>query len=294
MRILILGGAGMLGHQLWRQWHQRHEVWVTLRQPLEHYREYGLFEPERALTDVDVASDEALDDAFCRARPDAVINCVGIIKQLKEAHDPLVSIAINSLLPHRLNQLCAEHGARLIHISTDCVFSGRKGSYTEQDMPDAEDLYGRTKLLGEVGGPQGLTLRTSIIGRELRTRSGLIDWFLSQQGHSIKGYRRAIYTGFTTLELARIIERVLLQYPQLHGVWQVSADVISKYELLLLARDAFRWQGEIVPDDSLVCDRSLDSSRFRSATGYQPPSWSAMLNELAASPEPALLASAPL
>lgn len=282
MRILILGGAGMLGHQLWRQWHRDHEVWVTLRQPLETYSEHHLFESERTLTGVDVASDVALAEVFRRARPQAVINCVGIIKQLREAHDPLVSITINSLLPHRLNRLCMEHDARLIHISTDCVFSGRKGAYTEQDVPDAEDLYGRSKLLGELGGPQGLTLRTSIIGRELSTHSGLIDWFLSQRGHTIKGYRRALYTGFTTLELARIIEHVLLRHPQLHGLWQVSAEVISKYELLLLAKDAFHWNGDIVPDDTLICDRSLDSTRFRTATGYLPPSWSAMMRELAA------------
>ena len=285
MRILILGGAGMLGHQLWRQLHLRHEVWVTLRQPLENYCGHGLFEVERTLTGVDVASDAALAQVFRQACPEAVINCVGIIKQLREAYDPLVSIAINSLLPHRLNQLCRAYDSRLIHISTDCVFSGRKGGYSEQDVPDAEDLYGRTKLLGEVGGPQSLSLRTSIIGRELRTRSGLIDWFLSQRGRTIKGYRRALYSGFTTVELARIIEHVLLRHPQLQGLWQVSADIISKYELLLLARDAFRWNGEIVPDDTLVCDRSLDSTRFRTTIGYQPPSWPAMLTELAAASE---------
>jgi dTDP-4-dehydrorhamnose reductase len=267
MRILILGGAGMLGHQLWRQWHRHHEVWVTLRQPLAQYDEHGLFEAARTVTGVDVTSDTALANAFEQARPEAVINCVGIIKQSKEAHDPLLSIAINALLPHRLNRLCAVHRARLIHISTDCVFSGRKGGYTEQDVADAEDLYGRSKYLGEVGGPAGLTLRTSIIGRELATQSGLIDWFLSQRGRTIKGYRRALYSGFTTLELARIIERVLLHHPQMHGLWQVSADVISKYELLLLARDSFQWSGEIMPDDGLVCDRSLDSTRFRTATG---------------------------
>lgn len=271
----------MLGHQLWRQLHLRHEVWVTLRQPLEKYRPYGLFESARTLTGIDVARDDALTEVFRTVRPEAVINCVGIIKQLREASDPLVSLAINSLLPHRLNRLCASSGARLIHISTDCVFSGRKGSYTEQDASDAEDLYGRSKFLGEVWRAPGLTLRTSIIGRELETKAGLIDWFLSQRGQTIKGYRRAIYSGFTTLELTRIIELVLTRHPNLHGLWQVSAETINKYELLKIAQDAFGWPGEILPDDTLVCDRSLDSTRFRTATGYNPPTWPSMLDELA-------------
>lgn len=274
----------MLGHQLWRRLHANHEVWVTLRQPLEKYQKYGLFEAGRTLTGIDVAQDDVLAEVFRKVRPEAVINCVGIIKQLREAADPLVSISINSLLPHRLNRLCASSGARLIHISTDCVFSGRKGFYAEQDASDAEDLYGRSKFLGEVAGPNGLTLRTSIIGRELGTKSGLIEWFLNQRGQTIKGYRRAIYTGFTTLELARIIELVLTRHPELNGLWQVSSDAISKYELLKIAQQAFQWSGTIVPDDSLVCDRSLDSSRFRTATGYVPPTWPSTLNELAATP----------
>jgi len=274
----------MLGHQLWRQLHPHHEVWVTLRQPLEKYQSFGLFDSQRTLTGIDVARDEALAGAFHVSRPEAVINCVGIIKQLSEAGDPLVSIAINSLLPHRVNRLCAASGARLIHISTDCVFSGKRGSYTEQDSSDAEDLYGRSKFLGEVPGPHALTLRTSIIGRELQTKSGLIDWFLSQQGQTIKGYRRAIYSGFTTHELARIIELILIRHSELFGLWQVSAAAINKFELLTLAKETFHWYGEILPDEALVCDRSLDSSRFRAATSYRPPSWPSMLDELAHAP----------
>jgi len=271
----------MLGHQLWRRLHVNHEVWVTLRQPLEKYQQHGLFEAARTLTAVDVTRDETLSEVFRIVCPEAVINCVGIIKQLREAADPLVSIAINSLLPHRVNRLCASSGARLIHISTDCVFSGRKGSYTEHDVSDAEDLYGRSKFLGEVSGPSGLTLRTSIIGRELETKSGLIEWFLSQRGKTIKGYRRAIYSGFTTLELARIVELVLTRHPELHGLWQVSAEAINKYELLKIAQQSFGWPGEILPDDTLVCDRSLESTKFRTATGYRPPTWPGMMEELA-------------
>jgi dTDP-4-dehydrorhamnose reductase len=285
MRILILGGAGMLGHQLWRRLYKDHEVWVSLRKPLSHYSGHGLFEPVRTLSGVDVTNADALLGAFRTARPEAVVNCVGIIKQLKEATIPLLSLAVNSVLPHQLAQMCSAAGARLIHISTDCVFSGRKGNYMEDDVSDAEDLYGRTKFLGEVHEPRCLTLRTSIIGRELETNSGLIEWFLSQTGKKIKGFRRAIYTGFTTHELARVIEGVLVKHAAIGGLWHVSSDPINKYDLLTIAKSAFAWVGDIVPDDTFACDRSLNSSKFREEINYQPPSWKAMLEELATQPK---------
>lgn len=284
MRILILGGAGMLGHQLWRHLHKDHEVWVTLRKPFSHYSGYGLFEPGRTFSGVDVTNADALIGAFRAARPEVVVNCIGIIKQLKEAKNALLSLTTNAVLPHQLAQLCSVAGARLVHISTDCVFSGKKGNYTEEDVSDAEDLYGRTKFLGEVHEPHCFTLRTSIIGRELETRSGLMEWFLSQRGKKIKGFRRVIYTGFTTYELARVIETVLLKHVDIGGLWQVSSDPINKYDLLSIAKRAFGWEGEIVPDDTFVCERGLDSTRFRKKTGYQPPSWQAMMEELASKP----------
>lgn len=284
MRILIIGGAGMLGHQLWRQMNPNHEVWVTLRRAASTYRHFGLFEEIRTISNTDAANMESLVSVFRRVRPEAVINCVGIIKHLKEGHNPLISLRINSLLPHQLAELSGAFGARMVHISTDCVFTGRKGNYLESDISDAEDIYGRTKFLGEVHESHCLTLRTSIIGRELETKLGLIEWFLSQSGQSIKGFRKAIYTGFTTMEMARVIEMVLLRQPDLHGLWQVSSDPINKFDLLKIAQEAFGWQGEILPDDQFVCDRSLDSKRFRERAGYRPPSWQEMLKELAVAP----------
>jgi dTDP-4-dehydrorhamnose reductase len=284
MKILILGGAGMLGHQLWRTLQTDHEVWVTLRKPVSHYANHALFDPSRAFTGVDVGNPDTLEALFRQVKPEAVVNCIGIIKQLKEAKDPMVSLAINSMLPHRISRLCDLTGARMIHISTDCVFSGRKGNYTESDISDAEDLYGRTKFLGEVHEPHCITLRTSIIGRELETRSGLIEWFLSQNGRSIRGFRQALYTGFTTHELARVIHSVLFRHTHLGGLWQVSSDAINKYDLLQTAKAPFGWNGQIEPDDSFLCDRRLDSSRFRTETGYKPPTWATMLTELAISP----------
>jgi dTDP-4-dehydrorhamnose reductase len=284
MKILILGGAGMLGHQLWRTLHRDHEVWVTLRKPVAHYSAHALFDPTRAFTGVDVGNADTLEGIFRTVKPQAVVNCIGIIKQLREATDPMISLGINSMLPHRIARLCDLVGARMVHISTDCVFAGRKGPYQEGDVSDAEDLYGRTKFLGEVHESHCVTLRTSIIGRELETKSGLIEWFLSQNGKTIRGYRQAMYTGFTTHELARVIHGVLFEHTDLSGLWQVSSDAINKFELLRIAQPHFQWTGQIQPDDTFLCDRRLDSTRFRAKTGYQPPTWDAMLSELAHSP----------
>jgi dTDP-4-dehydrorhamnose reductase len=282
MRILILGGGGMLGHELWRYLEKRHEVWVTLRKDFHLYKAFGLFDKAKTIIISDILRTELLNNAIQCSQPSTIINCVGVIKQVKESHDPIKSIEINSLFPHKLVQIATQHGIRVLHVSTDCVFSGRAGNYTEDDISDAEDLYGRTKFLGEVNSPNALTLRTSIIGHELNSCYGLIEWFLSQEGHKIKGYKRAIYSGFTTLEMSRIIGLILECFPDLQGVWQVSSEPISKFELLGLAKQFYGWRGEIVPDEDFKCDRSLNSGRFRSKTNYVPPSWEGMIEELAA------------
>jgi dTDP-4-dehydrorhamnose reductase len=213
-------------------------------------------------------------------RPDAVLNAVGIVKQRSAAHESIPSLEINSLLPHRLADLCRAIGARLIHVSTDCVFSGRTGRYLETDASDATDLYGQSKFLGEVGAAPALTLRTSIIGPELTRKTGLLEWFLEQPG-PVRGFRGAIYSGFTTLEMARIIDRVLTEYPDAYGVYHVSSAPISKYDLLQMLARHLQRDIEIVPDDELQCDRSLDSTRFRRDFDYEAPSWEAMCQELA-------------
>ena len=281
MRILVLGGDGMLGHRLLLSWRPVHEVRVTLHQDLAAYRHLGLFSADNAFAGVDARSIERIAPIVSDFRPEAVVNAVGIVKQRSEASAAIPSLEINSLLPHRLALVCAAAGARLVHLSTDCVFSGRKGAYTESDPPDAEDLYGRSKYLGEVAGPGCLTLRTSIIGRELSRKTGLLEWFLSQRGGTVKGFRNAIFSGFTTHEMARIIERLLIRSPSAHGVYHVSSAPISKYDLLRKIDQALQLDITIVPDDALRCDRSLDSSRFRKEFGYRPPSWDEMVVELA-------------
>jgi dTDP-4-dehydrorhamnose reductase len=219
-------------------------------------------------------------------RPDVAENCVGVVKQLAEAKDPVTSISVNALFPHLLARECRGRGIRLIHVSTDCVFSGKQGRYKESDSSDASDLYGRTKFLGEVPGPGCLTLRTSIIGRELHGSHGLIEWFLSQQGKSVRGFRRAIFSGLTTRELSRVICRVIESHPDLEGLYHVAAEPISKFDLLHLVRDAYGLDITIEPDDSFACDRSLDGTRFRKAAGYVAPPWSEVIAAMHEDPTP--------
>lgn len=286
MRLLILGGAGMLGHKLASCLRDDFDTWMTFRGSLDAHARPELFDSNKVVEHLDVVNTDVLIETLARIRPDAVINCIGIIKQLPTADDPILSISVNALLPLRLQQLCRATGARLVHFSTDCVFSGRKGMYTEEDPSDASDLYGRTKFLGETSGPGAVTIRSSIIGRELSTTSGLVEWFLSRRGGRIEGYTHAIYSGFTTQAMARIVRTVLVDHPELEGTLHVSSTPISKYDLLVLMRRAYAMDIEIVPSDRVRIDRSLDSSKFRTLTGFKPPTWQEMVDELAADPTP--------
>ena len=273
----------MLGHRLLRQLAPSHEARVTLRRRLPDYARYGLFDRDNAFDSTDVRDFDRVSAVVAKFQPQVVINAAGIVKQRPEAYDPVASIEVNALFPHRLAVLCRARGVGLVQLGTDCVFSGEKGNYTESDRPDPIDLYDLTKLLGEVDGPGMLTLRTSMIGPELGRKTGLVEWFLAQKGKTIKGYRKAIFSGFTTAELARVIEMLLARYPDAHGIYHVSSEPISKYDLLLLIKRKLGLEVEIVPDEAFRCDRSLDSSRFRAEFGYAPPSWDEMTDELAAS-----------
>ncbi len=281
MRLLILGGSGMLGHQLWRGLHAQHDTWVTLRRPVADFAAHNLFDEAKAIQFDDITDDTALERALGQAKPEAVINCVGLIKQRDEASDEALTLRVNAEFPHRLAKRCGEAGARLIHFSTDCIFAGTKGNYTESDPSDAADLYGQSKHQGEVADAHSVTLRTSVIGHELGTNLALLDWFLSQRFKAVNGYTKAIYSGLTTLEMARIVDRILTQHTDLSGVWHVASEPISKFALLQLCREKLGWEGVIEPYDEFVCDRSLNADRFNQATGYTPPSWEAMISELA-------------
>jgi len=263
----------MLGNAVLRVMHEAQglEVFGTVRSSNVPH----VFSKEVAktiITGCDVADQDALVKLFAEVRPNVVINCIGLIKQLADVDDPLITLPINAMLPHRLANLCCLVGARLVHMSTDCVFSGSKGNYKESDISDAIDLYGKSKYLGEVDYPHAITLRTSIIGHELQSAHGLIGWFLSQHS-SCKGFRRAIFSGLPTVVLAKVIRDIVLPRTELTGVYHVAAKPISKYDLLKLVAEVYGKQIEVIPDDNLVIDRSLNAERFNLATGYVAPEW---------------------
>lgn len=279
-RVLVLGVSGMLGNAVLRVFAQGDDYSVV-----GSARSAGvlrLLPPElreHVICGVDVESTDNLMLLFTLARPDVVVNCIGLVKQLAEADDPLAAIPINALLPHRLARLCDVAGARLIHMSTDCVFAGTRGMYREQDVSDAQDLYGRSKYLGEVDYPHAVTLRTSIIGHELNSAHGLVGWFLAQQA-PVKGYGRAIFSGLPTVELARVMRDFVVPNADLQGIYHVSAEPINKFELLQLVAQVYGKDTTVTRDDTLVIDRSLDSSRFREITGYQPAAWPELVRRM--------------
>lgn len=281
MKILILGGSGMLGHRLWMDLSADHDVWVTVRTPASEVTELPGVHRSQIRENVDVNDFDKVIRAFASVQPDLVINCIGLIKQHALSQDPLSAIELNARFPHRLSLLCGAGGVRMIHISTDCVFSGRTGHYCEESISDAEDLYGRSKFLGEVSYPHTLTLRTSIIGRELHTRYGLTEWFLSQR-QAVRGYKDAIFSGLTTQAVAHVLMNYVIPNPDLNGLFQLASQPISKYDLLELMKSAYRKDIEILPDETVKVDRSLDGQRFYSATGYVAPTWTEMIEEMAA------------
>lgn len=283
-RVLVLGATGMLGHTVFHAFSADDtlEVWGTTRDP-GSLRFFSEAHRARLLTEVDVTDDRALEAAMTRVAPDVVINCVGVIKQLAAATDPLIVLPINAMLPHRLARLCGAMGARLLHVSTDCVFAGTRGQYREAEPPDTLELYGLSKYIGEVRDvPHAITLRVSIVGHELASHNSLVDWFLAQAG-TVTGYTKAIFSGLPAVELARVFHDYVLPRPELHGLYHVSAAPISKRDLLQLVAGVYGKAIDIVPSDAVVIDRSLNSERFTAATGYVAPAWPDLVKAMHAS-----------
>jgi dTDP-4-dehydrorhamnose reductase len=279
-RVLVFGATGMLGSTLFRAFSADDalQTFGTIRNAAwaQH------FAPDQRaalIPNIQLESESGLLAAFAAAQPDIVVNCVGIIKQLPNANDHLESLAINASLPHRLAKYCSMMGARLVHFSTDCVFSGKGHMYHEEDFPDAYDIYGRTKLLGEVAYPHSITLRTSIIGHEMASAKSLVDWFLSQSG-TTKGYTRAIFSGLPTIEMARVLRDYVFPNPHLQGLYHLSVDPIAKYDLLQLIAKTYGKDITIIPDAQVAIDRSLNSDRFRQASGFAPRPWPELIQAM--------------
>lgn len=280
MKVLVLGVSGMLGNAMLRTLAEGSGVDAYGSARSASVRRY--FSPElgeRILTGVDVENQDSLARVLAELRPQVVVNCIGLVKQLAEAEDPLAALPINAMLPHRLARLCALGGTRLVHVSTDCVFAGTRGNYRESDPSDALDLYGKSKFLGEVDYPHAITLRTSIIGHELASAHGLVGWFLSQE-KQIKGYSQAIFSGLPTVELARVVRDIVLPRPEMAGLYHMASAPISKLALLRLIAEVYGKAVEIVPDDAVVINRSLNADRFRVATGYVAPPWPELVKKM--------------
>ena len=280
-RLVVLGATGMLGNTVVRFFakNPEFEVYGTVRS-LNSVSVLQLRAPTaQFVTGVDLENLDSLIRLFATVAPDLIVNCIGIIKQLEEANDPLITLPVNALLPHRLARLAQVAKARLVHLSTDCVFSGIKGNYSESDTPDSYDLYGRSKLLGEINHPNAITLRTSIIGHELVGNRSLIDWFLSQS-EEVQGYKNAIFSGLPAVEIARVIQDYVIPNPDLYGLYHLSADPINKFDLLSLVSKVYGKHINIKPNEHIVIDRSLNSDRFRSMTGFKPEPWTELIRRM--------------
>jgi dTDP-4-dehydrorhamnose reductase len=286
LKILILGATGMLGHKLMQVLSQRYTVIGTIRGNTSDLANHPVFSGFDIIGNIQADNIAGIANAIEKTKPDIVINCIGIVKQLPAAQDPLQSISVNALFPHHLAKICRQRNIRFIHISTDCVFSGNRGFYSEMDRSDADDLYGKTKFLGEVTYPGSLTIRTSIIGRELSTGHGLIDWFLMQEGKTISGYKKAIFSGLTTIALSKIIGRIISDYPELQGIFQIASKPINKFDLLMLVKKTYRVKIIVEPDETVISDRSLNAEKFREKTNIKIPSWEYMIKEMYRDPTP--------
>lgn len=281
MKVFVIGGGGMLGHKLVQMWRDKFEVWTSLRKDKSLYKDFGIFDPQRTYDNTDVADIKKIEEIVATIKPDVIVNAVGVVKQISESSDVVSTLQINSIFPHLLKKIARKYESRVINISTDCVFSGLKGNYIEADAADALDLYGRSKHLGEVVGTNCLTLRTSIIGRELLTGHSLAEWFLQNGGGRVKGYKNAVFSGFPTINLAEILYGIIKNHPRIDGLYHLSARPIDKYSLLRLLRDAYRLDIEIEADEDFRIDRSLDSTKLRKLIGFEPADWQQMIDEMA-------------
>ena len=281
----------MLGHQMWRrvnEWAKgsSHQVFGTVRKSKDHYQALGLPNTQNLFDGVDVGEFKKLDALLNQIKPSIVINCAGITLRKKDLSDIEKCYQLNGMLPQFVGQWCNTHDAKLFHFSTDCVYDGKKGSsYLESDMPSAFDHYGQSKYLGEASTGNSLTMRLSIVGRELENKTELVEWILSQKDKHAKGYNAVKYSGLTTAYVAREVIRVIEKYPEISGLYHVSSEPISKYEIMEKINAKFDLNIKIEKNNEIVSNKALDCSRYEKATGFQKPSWDQMIDDLFADRE---------
>ena len=282
MKILILGGNGMIGHKMYQTISKIHkDTWVTLRKSLTSYSYSEIYNPEKVIDNIDLINFQTISNQLNKINPDIVVNACGItirrgIETLKSN-----SIILNSALPHFLNEWVTSNNKRLIHFSTDCVFTGAKGDYIDNDNKDAYDLYGSTKSMGEVIDSKfAITLRGSMIGSELENKTELFEWFLKQKSKTIKGFNKVIYSGITTTKMAEIVLKLIDQFPNLSGVYNISSKPISKFELLKLWNNLFDINANIEIDNSYTSNKNLISDNFYRTISMEQPDWVELSSQL--------------
>ncbi len=282
MKLLILGANGLLGNTLTKYFFEKknYETYGFLRDSSK----LNFFKKEyisRLIIIKDVLNINDLRKKIKDLMPDVIINCIGQTNKITEENFNNIEkyINLNSLFPFRLKEICHEIKSRLIHFSSDCVFSGEKGFYSEKDNPDPNDIYGKSKLLGELDNENIITIRKSVIGHELDSKKGLLEWFLNQEG-SVEGYKEAIFSGLTVLELARIIDMYILPNKGINGIIHLSGDPISKYDLLKIVANQYNKIIKIEPNVEIKIDRSLNSEYFKNLTGYKSDPWPSLVKSM--------------
>jgi dTDP-4-dehydrorhamnose reductase len=286
MKILIVGGTGMLGHKAVQVLKNKFDVYATIKKEFAAVERYGIFEKSKTFGGVDVEALDTLKNIIADLKPQIIFNAVGIIKQSESSKNVIKTLTVNSIFPHRLAEYAADAGAKVITVSTDCVFRGDKGNYKETDVSDAADLYGKSKNLGELYEDHCLTLRTSIIGREIDGAHSLVEWFLSNRGKRVKGFTNAVYSGFPTIVFAELIAKIIAEKTNLHGLYHVASNPINKYDLIKLINQKFDAGIEIEPFADFRIDRSLNSEKFQNETGFAPNGWETMIERMADDPTP--------
>jgi dTDP-4-dehydrorhamnose reductase len=282
MRILILGGNGMIGHKMYQILSKfKEDTWVTLRNDLSTYSFSSIYNYEKVIDNIDLTDFNKLSRILNEIKPDIILNASGITIRRGVEKIKSNTILINSALPHFLNEWVSFNNKRLIHFSTDCVFSGKKGDYLDTDIKDAYDLYGSTKSLGEIIDSQfAVTLRGSMIGRELENKTELFEWFLKQKNKKIKGFSEVIYSGITTVKMAEIILTLINNYPNLTGIYNISSKPITKLALLKLCNEYFDVNAIIEMDGSYSSNKNLISEKFFNHIGMKQPNWEDLIKQL--------------
>tara|TARA_Y100000766_G_scaffold110909_1_gene94924 strand:+ start:130 stop:1002 length:873 start_codon:yes stop_codon:yes gene_type:complete len=282
MKIIILGCTGLLGNTITKNFLQNYdyEIYPIIRD----FSKIKFFKQEYHKNFVEILNIldlSELEKTITPIKPDIIINCLGLTNKFSNnnAFEIQEFIEINSLFPHKLYQLCMQLNIRLIHFSSDCIFSGKKGAYSETDIPDPIDIYGKSKLLGELDYENCITIRKSVIGHELFSKNGLLEWFIDQN-EVVQGYKKVIFSGLTALELSRLLAIYIIPSKNLKGIINVTGPSITKYDLLKKIARVYKKSINIIPNESVISNRSLNGSKFSNLSGYQPKSWNELINSM--------------